>query len=104
MAIDIGSERLLTLRQAADLLPSRENGKKVAMNTVKRYCLRGCRGVFLEFEQIGGTKFTSVEALQRFSRAMKAGIPRPVDLKTARERQREREETYELARKQGFKV
>src|SRR3954447_13983605 len=60
------SESLLTLAQAADELPRRRRGRKTHVSTIYRWTVSGCRGVILESIQIGGTRCTSREALQRF--------------------------------------
>ncbi len=70
MPIDIQTQQIVTLRQACDLLPRRRRGKKVAVETLYRWSLSGCRGVKLETIQIGGTRCTSREALQRFFDAL----------------------------------
>jgi Protein of unknown function (DUF1580) len=85
--IDHGKETLLTLTDAAAGLPRRRGGKRVNVATVYRWAARGCRGVRLETIQIGGTKCTSLEALQRFferlsdpdqNSSLKGGpVPRP---------------------------
>jgi hypothetical protein len=94
--IDYGKETLLTLTEAAASLPRRRGGKRVNVATMYRWTTHGCRGERLETIQIGGTRFTSQEALQRFfdrlsspinySRA-KAGVspPLPSDSRSARE-------------------
>jgi hypothetical protein len=45
--------------------------------TIHRWATRGLRGVRLEFAQVGGTRVTSEEALQRFFDALAAGGRRP---------------------------
>jgi hypothetical protein len=57
--VDTTSEALLSLTQAAALL-----GKHTA--TVYRWSTGGVRGVVLETIQVGGTRCTSKEAVQRF--------------------------------------
>lgn len=64
--LDINSERIVSLSEAAALLPRRRQNRKPHVATLYRWSQRGCRGVVLETIQIGGTKCTSVEALQRF--------------------------------------
>ena len=59
-------EDLITLQQAAALLPQRRRGRKTHVATLYRWTSKGCRGVKLEFVQIGGTRCTSREALGRF--------------------------------------
>lgn len=59
-------EELLSLPAAAKLLPRRREGKKVHTATLYRWTVTGLRGVVLESLQVGGTRCTSREALQRF--------------------------------------
>ena len=81
-AIDILAETLVTIPQASALLPSDESGRKPAIATIYRWMLRGVKGVRLETCLVGGKRFTSHEALQRFSEAVtraaqgKAPVPR----------------------------
>lgn len=63
--IDISAETLLTLSAAAKRIPGR-NGKGVHLGTIGRWAFDGRRGVVLESLVIGGQRYTSVEALQRF--------------------------------------
>ncbi len=70
MAIDVQDEQVVSLREACGLLPRRRAGKKPAIETLYRWSQRGCRGVRLETVQIGGTRCTSREALQRFFDAL----------------------------------
>ena len=64
--IDITTETLLTLTQAAHELPRRRRGRKTHVSSLYRWTAAGCRGVILETIQVGGTRCTSREALQRF--------------------------------------
>jgi hypothetical protein len=63
--VDTTSEALLSLTQAAALL-----GKHTA--TVYRWSTGGVRGVVLETIQVGGTRCTSKEAVQRFCERLTA--------------------------------
>lgn len=67
MAIDLKTETVLSLRDAADFLPRRRRGKRPYFSTLYRWALKGFRGVRLETIRIGGTLCTSKEALQRFA-------------------------------------
>ena len=60
------TETVLTFAQAADTLPRRRRGRKAHISTLYRWATAGCKGVVLETIQIGGTRCTSREALQRF--------------------------------------
>lgn len=66
--IDITNEAVFSLTEAAksEHLPRRRKGKRPHVATLFRWATRGCRGVVLESIQCGGTRCTSVEALQRF--------------------------------------
>jgi len=64
--IDTGKEKILTLKRAAESLPRRRRGRKTHLATLYRWTMSGCRGVVLESIQIGATRCTSQEALQRF--------------------------------------
>jgi hypothetical protein len=68
--IDLRTETVMSFAQAARLLPRRRTGKKPHVATLYRWAQRGCRGVRLEFIQVGGTRCTSGEALQRFCDAL----------------------------------
>jgi hypothetical protein len=80
MAIDIRSESILSLNNAAKVLPRRRQGKKPHFSTVWRWAMKGCRGVRLETIRVGGTLCTSREALQRFFDQLSApdGVAVPV--------------------------
>jgi hypothetical protein len=62
MAIDITTEGLITMPQAAAMLPGRPS-----LCSVWRWRTRGIRGRKLECVVIGGTPYTSIEALARFA-------------------------------------
>ena len=64
--IDISSEAVVTLTEATHHLPRRRKGKRPAVSTIFRWAQHGCRGIRLETIQVGGSKCTSIEALQRF--------------------------------------
>ena len=65
--IDTNSEQLLTLIAASKHLPHGRAGKSVHVATLHRWASRGgVRGVRLETVRIGGIRYTSAEALERF--------------------------------------
>jgi Protein of unknown function (DUF1580) len=92
-------ETVITLANAAEELPRRRRGRKTHVSTLFRWSTAGCRGVVLETIQIGGTRCTSREALQRFferlSEPVQAGAVgggRPVPIvgrRTVAQRQRQ---------------
>ena len=69
-AIDIENEQLLGLRDAAAHVTTkyrnRRGGRAMHISTICRWISRGIKGVKLESIAIGGTRATSVEALNRF--------------------------------------
>jgi Protein of unknown function (DUF1580) len=97
--IDTTVETVQSLAQAAHELPRRRGGRKTHISTLYRWATAGCRGVILETIQIGATRCTSREALQRFferlSEPVQAGAigggqsGRPVGRRTVAERQRQ---------------
>jgi len=70
MPIDIRSERLITLEEAAEMVPGRDEGKRVHPITVALWARRGKRGIRLETILAGTRTCTSVEALCRFFEAI----------------------------------
>lgn len=71
--IAFNSDSLLTLAEAAAQLPGRPH-----CATLQRWRQRGCRGVLLETVLIGGRRYTSHDALQRFVDGVSAAGTRPV--------------------------
>ena len=59
--IDAFTEELLSLSQAAKIIPGRPH-----VLTVHRWSRKGLRGVRLETVVIGGKRFTTTAALNRF--------------------------------------
>jgi hypothetical protein len=69
------NETILTIHDAARLLPSNRAGKPVNFSTVLRWILRGVKNpigqlVRLEGARIGGRWLTSKQALERFALAL----------------------------------
>ena len=67
MTIDISQETLISLAQAPKSLPGRPH-----ISTLSRWHTRGIRGICLETLVIGGKRYTSQQALQRFAEATTA--------------------------------
>ena len=63
------TEQLLSMSEAAKQIPA-IGGRRVHRNSVLRWCNQGLSGVVLESILISGRCLTSVEALERFSRAL----------------------------------
>jgi hypothetical protein len=68
--IDIKSEKLISVEEAATMLPGRKAGGRVHPITVKMWSTRGKRGVKLETILAGSRRCTSVEAMERFFQAL----------------------------------
>ena len=71
MVINVLQEELLTFAQAARHARPR-GSKPAAPSSLWRWHKKGISGVRLETIYIGGTRYTSVEALQRFFDAVTA--------------------------------
>ena len=82
--IDVATEELLSLSEAAKVTPGRPH-----VSTLWRWQKRGVRGVRLSTVIVGGRRFTSREAIEQFIAATTAaanGEAPPV--RTPRQRQR----------------
>ena len=80
MAICISEEKLLTLGEAAAAL-------NVHKNTLARWHQRGVRGVKLDTLMVGGQRYTSGEAIQRFAdRTTAAADGKPTPARTTKQR------------------
>lgn len=64
--LDLQHEHLVSLKDATKHLPKR-NGKRTHYSTLFRWATKGTRGRKLESVLIGGVRYTSLEALDRFS-------------------------------------
>ncbi len=68
--IDPLIEQVISLTDAAKLIPSRRGGKRTHASCIYRWTTAGCKGVLLESIQCGGTRCTSKEAIVRFFREL----------------------------------
>jgi hypothetical protein len=73
--VDLRTETVIAIRDIPGHLPPRPNGKRVHISACYRWIQRGVRGVRLEAIRIGGTMYTSVEALERFGLRLNAEFP-----------------------------
>ncbi len=86
MAIDIDTEDIITLSEAAGLVPPRG----ISTATMTRWVQHGVRGAKLETVIVGGRRLTSREALARFFAAQNpVETPSPAVTKSQRRRQAE---------------
>ena len=67
--IDLETESLLSLREAARVVP-RLDGHQPHVSTVWRWCRLGVAGVKLDYARLGRRIVTSREALNRFANAL----------------------------------
>lgn len=65
--IDITTEELIPLRGVPKRLPPRPDGGRIHISAVYRWVSRGIHGVVLESVRIGGSTYTSAEALARWA-------------------------------------
>jgi hypothetical protein len=88
--IDTTIETIISLTEACSGLPKRRADSRPSVATLYRWSLKGCRGVILETIQIGGTRCTSREALQRFfDRLSSQSLPQHHKPVTLRQRDRQ---------------
>jgi hypothetical protein len=73
---DLRDDQPLSLPDAADYL-GRLSGNKPHVSTLWRWCLKGCKGVVLESICIGGKRFVTAAAIERFIEASTAARPLP---------------------------
>ena len=71
MTIDVTAETLIQFRDLPKWTKD-HLGRRVHPSTLHRWRLRGTRGIRLETLLAGGTRYTSVEALNRFFAATTA--------------------------------
>ena len=82
--IDLQTESILAVRDIPEHVPGRPH-----IATCWRWIYHGVRGVKLATIVVGGRRFTSKEAIERFIEASTATADRtPIPARTARERRR----------------
>lgn len=64
--INLATETVISLNEAAERLPRRRAGKGIHIATMYRWIGHGVKGHKLECIRIGGSTCTSWQALQRF--------------------------------------
>ena len=93
--LDLASETVISIREAANRVPSFRPGKRTHTATIFRWIATGVNGVRLESARLGGRVVTSVEALQRFSNALDTARtssgPNPIETPTPASRRRSAE-------------
>jgi len=103
--IDANQEDLLSLTQAARLLPARRGGKQPHVSCLYRWTTAGCKGVVLESLQIGGTRCTSKEALARFfGRLTQEASPEAETTRSVARRRRAAEAAERQLEREGIRA
>jgi hypothetical protein len=64
--IDLNREHPLTLIAAAATMPGFSKAKTICYRTIWRWAAKGLKGVRLETVCVGGQRYTTREAVQRF--------------------------------------
>jgi hypothetical protein len=64
--IDLATEELIPLSEVPKLLPRRRTGRTIHLSAIYRWRQKGIKGIRLETATLGGTTYTSKEALARF--------------------------------------
>jgi len=104
--IDITTEKLISLREATQLLPKRRRGKKPSYCCVWRWATRGYHGTRLETIRVGQTTCTSARALQEFLDTITTAGGKPncdsSSLRTSSQRERQIRMADEALRKEGI--
>ena len=81
--VDVLSEDMVTLTEATKIIPGRP-----CSSSIWRWYQHGCRGIKLETAIVGGRRFTSREAIERFvRRTTEARNGAPVNSAPCRQRQ-----------------
>ena len=88
--IEIAKENLIPLSQAPRHLPPRPSGKRLHISAIYRWIGKGVGGVRLESIRLGGTTYTSLEAIQRFAERLSRGLSAARDNRSSVSKSHER--------------
>jgi len=75
--INTTTEHVISLEKAAERVAEAQGRERMSTKTLYRWSRQGLRGVVLETVQAGGKKATTLEALDRFFRALTPEPPAP---------------------------
>jgi hypothetical protein len=64
-------KKLLPFRELAKQMPARRAGRPVHCSCLHRWATAGCRGVKLQYVQVGATKCATLEMLDEFFGALR---------------------------------
>jgi hypothetical protein len=93
--IDTTTETLIRFQEAGRHIPGNP-----CLSALHRWRMSGCRGVWLETILVGGKRFTSLEAIQRFI-ARQNPDQSPAPALTAKQRRRQAETASKLLQEAG---
>ena len=99
MTIDVQSETLISFSDARSAFPGIV--RRLSLATLHRWRLNGVRGVKLETVLIGGLRYTSREAIDRFIKAQNADDAPAAPVVTASQRLRQSEAARTELEKMG---
>ena len=103
--IDLNEEHLISIAEAARLRPPGRSGRPTHASTVYRWIGGGVRGIKLEAVRLGGSLYTSREAIQRFAERLSAPIASSASTGSpvgARRRRRESEQAARMLDRLGI--
>lgn len=98
MSIDVDAETMLQFPAARNEFPGR---KTLSLATLHRWRLHGVKGAKLETCLIGGLRYTSREAINRFIAALNAGEQPGAPAISKSQRRRQAETADRLLREAG---
>jgi len=105
--IDLSAETILSLKEAATLIPPVRQGRPVSFNCILRWILKGSKTVDgqivkLEGLRIGGRWVTSREAIQRYAEALTPQTAAPSRSRTACQHRREAQKAEQELERMGI--
>ena len=94
MAIDIRAEEIFSLTAATKLpcFRNRRGGKPINVSTLWRWATTGVRGIKLETIMAGGSRATSLAAIERFFEALTVQADGPTVAEPPRQTKRRRQQ------------
>jgi hypothetical protein len=103
--IDVECEALIPLREVGSIIPSSRYGKRLNFATIWRWAMHGARGRRLEAVKLGGSLYTSREAISRFAEHVTGSdtptSPAPA-VRSPAQRQRDQERAAKMLDEAGI--
>lgn len=102
MAINIQTERVLSLSDATKTLPSLD-GRRIHPSTIWRWCKQGLGGIHLEYLRLGRRLVTTEEAIGRFAQRLAEAddVPAGPKLTTEPKRRTSQQRQRDISRAEG---